>query len=118
MTNLSNKGEITSSVKGGKFFNASAISFVDYKHFNGNQTHVKLDGNLSSFNLLPYYSYSTNNQFVETHILYNDNGFISNKIPLINKLAVNIVGGFHQLNLFKYKTLSRSFDRFRSFRIW
>lgn len=114
VTNLSNKGEITSSVKGGKFFNASAISFVDYKHFNGNQTHVKLDGNLSSFNLLPYYSYSTNNQFVETHILYNDNGFISNKIPLINKLAVNIVGGFHQLNLSNtkpYQEVSIGLDR-------
>lgn len=125
VTNLSNKGEITSSIKGGKFFNASAISFVDYKHFNGNQTHVKLDGSLSSFNLLPYYSHSTNNQFVETHVLYNDNGFISNKIPLINKLAVNIVGGFHQLNLSNskpYQEVSVGLDRlgfgkFKLFRV-
>lgn len=124
-TNLSNKGEIISSIKGGKFFNASVISFVDYKHFNGNQTHVKLDGSLSSFNLLPYYSHSTNNQFVETHVLYNDNGFISNKIPLINKLAVNIVGGFHQLNLSNskpYQEVSVGLDRlgfgkFKLFRV-
>lgn len=122
---LRNMGELNASIKGGKFFNASAISFVDYKHFNGNQTHVKLDGNWSSFNLLPYYSHSTNNQFVETHVLYNDNGFISNKIPLINKLAVNIVGGFHQLNLSDtkpYQEISLGLDRlgfgkFKLFRV-
>ena len=45
------------NMKAGKFFNADNISFVDYKHFNGNQTHIRIDGQYnSSFNLLPYYS--------------------------------------------------------------
>lgn len=97
---LGNKGELRGNIKGGKFFNAEQISFVDFKHFNGNQTHVNLNGNYSSsFNLLPYYTHSTNDQFIETHVVYNDNGYFMNKLPLFNKLGLNLLGGFHQINL-------------------
>jgi hypothetical protein len=95
---LANKGDLQLNMKVGKFFNADNISFVDYKHFNGNQTHVRIDGQYNtSFNLLPYYTQSTNNQYFETHVNYNDNGYFMNKIPLLNKLGWNLVGGFHQL---------------------
>lgn len=97
---LGNMGEMSANVKGGKFIGGDQISFVDFKHFNGNQTHVNLNGNYSSsFNLLPYYTHSTNDQFIETHITYNDNGYFMNKLPLINKLGLNLLGGFHQINL-------------------
>lgn len=97
---LGNKGELRGNIKGGKFFNADQISFVDFKHFNGNQTHVNLNGNYnSSFNLLPYYSLSTNKQFLETHFTYTDNGYFMNKLPLIRQLGLNLLGGFHQINL-------------------
>lgn len=97
---LGNMGEISANVKGGKFFGGDQISFVDFKHFNGNQTHVNLNGNYSSsFNLLPYYTHSTNDQFIETHVTYNDNGYFMNKLPLFNKLGLNLLGGFHQINL-------------------
>lgn len=96
---LGNKGEFESNVIGGHFFNADNINFIDYKHFNGNQTHVKWrQSDLNSFNLMPYYTFSTNKQFVETHLLYNDNGYFLNKIPLINKLGFNLVAGYHLLN--------------------
>jgi hypothetical protein len=61
---------------------------------------VNLNGNYSSsFNLLPYYTHSTNDQFIETHVVYNDNGYFMNKLPLFNKLGLNLLGGFHQINL-------------------
>ncbi len=95
---LANKGDLQLNMKVGKFFNADNISFADYKHFNGNQTHVRIDGQYNtSFNLLSYYTQSTNNQYFETHVNYNDNGYFMNKIPLLNKLGWNLVGGFHQL---------------------
>ena len=95
---LANKGDLQLNMKAGKFFGGDNISFVDYKHFNGNQTHVRIDGQYNtSFNLLPYYTQSTNNQYFETHVSYNDNGYFMNKIPLLNKLGWNLVGGFHQL---------------------
>ncbi|WP_329805736.1 DUF5686 and carboxypeptidase regulatory-like domain-containing protein [Flavobacterium facile] len=95
---LANKGDLQLNLKAGKFFNADNISFADYKHFNGNQTHIRIDGQYNtSFNLLPYYTQSTNNQYFETHVNYNDNGYFMNKIPLLNKLGWNFVSGFHQL---------------------
>ena len=112
---LSNKGDLQLNMKAGKFFGADNISFVDYKHFNGNQTHVRIDGQYNtSFNLLPYYTQSTNNQYFETHVNYNDNGYFMNKIPLLNKLGWNLVGGFHQLATSDnkpYQEVTIGFDR-------
>ncbi len=97
---IGNKGDFGLRIKAGKFFNAENISFVDFKHFNGNQTHVNLLNNsLNSFNLLPYYSHSTNDAYLETHIEHNFKGYIMNKIPLLNKLQWNLIGGFHMLNI-------------------
>ena len=93
---LGNKGELAMNLKAGKFFNADGISFADYKHFNGNQTHVGMaERYLNVFNLLPYYSRSTNDSYVEFHSEYNDKGFIMNKIPLLNLLKTNLIVGFH-----------------------
>ena len=95
---IGNKGEIGINTRTGKFWNAKDISFLDYKHFNGNQTHIGTsDRYLNVFNLLPYYSNSTNDSFLEWHSEYNDKGFVMNKIPLLNKLKTNLVLGFHAL---------------------
>ena len=88
------KGEFQYNLKGGLFTNAENISFIDYKHFNGNQTHVTTDGNyLNSFKNLPYYSLSTNSNYAEAHLEHNFKGYILNKIPLLNKLNFNLVAG-------------------------
>ncbi|MCG2610530.1 DUF5686 and carboxypeptidase regulatory-like domain-containing protein [Flavobacterium sp. SM15] len=113
---LGNKGDFAIRLKGGKFFNAENISFIDYKHFNGNQTHIGMANKyLNVFNLLPYYTNSTNDAYFETHMEHNDKGFIMNKIPLLNKLQWNLVVGFHQLNVPNYKPyqeFSVGFDNF------
>lgn len=121
-----NKGEFDFNIRGGKFFNADGISFIDYKHFNGNQTHVNFRGNYTNaFNLLPYYTHSTNDAYIETHLQHNFKGYIMNKIPLLNKLQWNLVGGFHQINVPNvkpYQEFSVGFDnigfgKFRFLRI-
>ncbi|UQD56277.1 DUF5686 and carboxypeptidase regulatory-like domain-containing protein [Flavobacterium sp. K5-23] len=95
---LGNKGKLGMNLKAGKFFNAENISFVDYKHFNGNQTHIgQTERYLNVFNLLPYYSNSTNESYFEVHMEHNDEGYIMNKIPLLNKLNSTLVMGFHTL---------------------
>ena len=95
---LSNKGTLGMNIKGGKFFNGDAISFIDYNHFNGNQTHFSGgDHYLNAFNMLPYYSNSTNDAYLESHFEYNDNGFIMNKIPVLSLLKSNLMLGFHSL---------------------
>ncbi|WP_432671620.1 DUF5686 and carboxypeptidase regulatory-like domain-containing protein [Flavobacterium sp. SM2513] len=95
---LGNKGTFTTNFKGGKFFNADGISFIDYQHFNGNQTHIGTSASyLNVFNLMPYYTNSTNDSYFEMHAEHNFEGFIMNKIPLINKLHSTLVVGFHNL---------------------
>ncbi|WP_203967223.1 DUF5686 and carboxypeptidase regulatory-like domain-containing protein [Capnocytophaga stomatis] len=94
-----NKGNLYVNIRSGAFFNAKDINFIDYKHFNGNQTHVQLQENPNnSFYLLPYYSRSTNKHYVETHIRHRFNGYFSNKIPFFNKLQWHFTAGFHQIN--------------------
>lgn len=123
---VGNKGNLKFNIKGGKFFNAENISFVDYKHFNGNQTHITGgDGYTNLFNNLPYYSASTNDSFLEFHTEHNDKGYLMNKIPLLNKLQSQLVLGFHNLaipNRTPYQEFSIGLDnlgygKFRLFRI-
>jgi hypothetical protein len=95
---LGNKGNMQMVFKSGKFFNADNISFVDYRHFNGNQTHIgQSESYTNVFNLLPYYTASTNDSYFETHIEHNDKGYFMNKIPLLKHLQSQLVLGFHNL---------------------
>jgi hypothetical protein len=96
---LANKGLLGFNLKAGKFFNAKNIAFIDFKHFNGNLTRVgQTERYLNVFNLLPYYSNSTNDRYFEFHSEYNDRGFIMNKIPLLNKLKSTLNIGAHSLS--------------------
>ena len=95
---LGNKGTFATNIKGGKLFNAEGISFIDYQHFNGNLTHVGTSASyLNVFNLMPYYTNSTNDSYFELHAEHNFEGFIMNKIPLLNKLNTTMIVGFHNL---------------------
>lgn len=123
---IGNKGNLALNIKAGQFFNATNIAFIDFKHFNGNQTHIGgTDRYLNGFNLLPYYSYSTNKSYLETHIEHNDKGFIMNKIPLLNKLNATLMLGFHSLSIPNKKPYSElsigldnlGFGKFKLFRL-
>lgn len=95
---FSNKGDFGIAVNAGKFFGADGISFADYKHFNSNAVHVsQQDPNLTHFNLLPYYTESTNKSFLEIHAEHNFKGYIMNKIPVLNWLQWNLIVGYHSL---------------------
>ncbi len=96
---LGNKGIFTYNLKGGTFINADEISFVDYQHFNGNQTRVGTNTIYNNvFNLLPYYELSTNKSYFEGHIEHDFKGWILGKIPGINQLNFNLIAGAHFLS--------------------
>ena len=123
---LGNKGDFGINLKAGKFFNADGIAFADYKQFNGNQTHVT-DGNryLNVFNMLPYYTHSTNDSYAELHAEHDFKGYIMNKIPLLNTLQWNLIVGYHALatpDNKPYQEFTAGFDnvgfgKYRFFRI-
>ncbi|MFC0604504.1 DUF5686 and carboxypeptidase regulatory-like domain-containing protein [Winogradskyella pulchriflava] len=96
--NVADKGTFRYNLRAGKFFNADDIAFMDYQHFNGNQTHVSTEGNYTNvFNNLPYYAASTNDAYFEAHTEHDFNGFLLGKVPLLNKLNFNLVIGAHLL---------------------
>ena len=123
---LKNKGKIGMNISAGKFLEAKNISFIDYKHFNGNQTRVGTSSRyFNVFNFMPYYTNSTNDSYLELHSEYDDNGFIMNKLPLLNHLKSNLVFGFHNLAIPDRKPYSEisvgldnlGFGKFKLFRI-
>lgn len=95
---IGNVGDLGISLRMGKFFDSDSISFTDYRHFNGNQTHVgKSERYLNVFNFLPYYTHSTNKEYFEGHMEYNFKGYLANKVPLLNQLNYYLVTGYHVL---------------------
>ena len=81
----------------GYFLNNKKMYFMDYQHFNGNQTILANSDYLNSFKLLPYYTFSTNKEYIELHAEHHFNGFIFNKIPLLKKTKIQEVIGAHAL---------------------
>lgn len=90
-------GTFSYRLKSGYFLNNKNMYFMDYKHFNGNQTVVGTGDYLNAFKLLPYYTYSTNKWYVEAHAEHHFNGFIFNKLPYIKKTKLHEVVGGHAL---------------------
>lgn len=123
---LGNKGVLGMNFRAGKFFNAKDIAFIDYRHFNGNQTHIGTsDRYLNVFNLMPYYANSTNDRYFEMHLEHNDKGFITNKIPVLNLLKSTLNIGFHSLAIPDRKPYTEftvgldnlGFGKFKLFRV-
>ena len=90
-------GNLSYRLKGGDFLNSKNMSFMDYKHFLGNQTIINTSDYLGSFRLLPYYTFSANKWFTEAHAEQHFNGFLINEIPLVKKLNIGEVVGGHFL---------------------
>lgn len=113
--NFSRFGELTYKISGGIFLNQDGISFLDFKHFNGNQTRVSRVGNyVGRFNLLPYYERSTNQNHSEFHFEHNFEGFIMNRIPVLKHLKSNLILGSKSLlidGISPYHEFSVGLDR-------
>ncbi|OZV66601.1 DUF5686 and carboxypeptidase regulatory-like domain-containing protein [Winogradskyella aurantia] len=96
---IADKGQFSYNFRAGTFFNADAIAFMDFQHFNGNQINLSRRGNYTDvFNNLGYYDLSTNDSYLEMHAEHDFNGFILGKIPILNKLNLNLIIGAHNLS--------------------
>ncbi len=81
--------------------------FTDYKHFDGNLTIFgSTPTYLHSFHLLPYYSNSTNDHYVEAHYQHHFRGFLLDKVPIIRKLKWNSTAGVNFLYTPEQKSYS------------
>ena len=92
-------------VQGGSFVQRKSLEFMDFMHFNGNQTILgDQERYMNSFLLLPYYEYSTDRAFFQAHWQHHFEGAILDWIPLINKLGCKLVLGDHFLQVDQKKS--------------
>ncbi|WP_162428520.1 DUF5686 and carboxypeptidase regulatory-like domain-containing protein [Pontibacter pudoricolor] len=89
-------GSSSYSAAAGIFWNKESMTLMDYRHFKGNRT--VFAGAYDGFQLLDYYRYSTNNNYLEAHYEHHFNGFLFNKIPLFRKLKLQEVVSLNYLN--------------------
>jgi hypothetical protein len=77
------------SVTAGKFLNAGKVYFDGFQHFNTQPTNFIFSSYESSFRLLPFYQYSTSNQFLEGHANWQSRRLIVKHLPLIRNTSVS-----------------------------
>ncbi|MBI9037608.1 MAG: carboxypeptidase-like regulatory domain-containing protein [Bacteroidales bacterium] len=109
---LNNLGVSKLAIITGGFFNTTKMYFMDFKHFNGNQTiflpqksnQIEIGGNNSNsessnikFHALDYYSHSTNENYLAINYEHHFNGWIINKFPILRKSKMQVVGGVNFL---------------------
>lgn len=88
----------TSSLRvnaGGFVGRQEGLTFIDYRHFSGNQT--LLTGSFSNFQLLDYYRFSTRTRYLEAHYDHHFNGFIFDRVPLLRRLKWQEVASLNYL---------------------
>jgi hypothetical protein len=91
--NLKLWGALSYRLSAGGFFNDKYAAIPDFQHFNGNQTFINFKY-LNSFQLAPYYQYSTTAPLYATaNVEHHFNGLLTNKIPLFNRLKWYLVAG-------------------------
>lgn len=91
--NAGNYGEFAYNVRGGIFLEKKEIAFMDNLQVNGNQLLFPLGSRITSFGLLDYYQFYTNDRYLEAHAEHNFKGAFLGKIPLLNKLNFHLVAG-------------------------
>lgn len=83
-------------LEAGGFVNKDSLSFVDFKHFNGNRT-IFGHFEIGNYQLLDYYQYSTTQPYFQGHYEHHFDGFIFNKIPLLRKSKIQAVTALNYL---------------------
>ena len=76
------------SVTGGKFLNSDKMYFEDFQHFNTQPTDFMFSSYENSFRLLPFYQYSTSDQFLEAHTNWQTRRLILKQLPVIRNSMI------------------------------
>jgi len=84
-------------VLGGSFLNTRSLRFIEYKYFRGSTPYLFADP-LRDYQLLGP-TLSTNKTFLQAMAIHHFNGFIMDKIPLINYLQLEVIAGAAALSI-------------------
>ena len=76
------------SAEAGKFLNRKQIYFDDFQHFNTQSTGFMFSSYENSFRLLPFYQFSTSDQFLEGHANWQTRRLILKQLPVIRNSSI------------------------------
>lgn len=74
-------------INAGTFLNSSKVYFEEYQHFNTQPTGFMFNSSENSFRLLPFYEYSTDKSFFETHANLESRRMILKQLPIIRNFS-------------------------------
>jgi hypothetical protein len=80
---------ISWQVNTGKFINKDELYFEDFHHFNTQFTNFLFSKYDNTFRLLPFYRYSTPEQYAEGHIQWQSRRLLLKLLPLIKNSSVS-----------------------------
>lgn len=89
--NLGNYGDSKWSALVGSFVNDASLRFIEHKFFRGSDRFF-FSNPLMSHQMLDS-TFNTRNPYFQGFFLHHFNGFIMNKIPLVNKLKLELSAG-------------------------
>lgn len=75
------KGRTYFNAKVGAFLNNSSLGFMDYAHFPGNRAFITQSDPVSSYRLLDYYRFSTDQYYAQTFVFHRFRKFLMTQIP-------------------------------------
>ena len=76
----------------GSFIHRNKLNDPDLFHFQGNELSTNLiSSNLRGYRLLPYYDYSGDQSYLTLFYEHHFDGFLTDKIPWVNKSGIKIV---------------------------
>jgi hypothetical protein len=80
---------ISYSVNGGSFLNSRKVYFEDFQHFNTQSVVFGFNSFDNSFRLLPFYEYSTQKSFLDTHISWQSRRLILKQLPILKNSSMS-----------------------------
>lgn len=93
-------GETFLKIKSGRFLQKESPAFMDLNHFHGNEILFgKKTPYLNQFNLLPYYQFSSSNNYFLTHWEHHFKKWGVSNWPIIRWLNSQFISGFHTLTV-------------------
>ena len=76
------------ALQGGTFFGDGPDYFMDFKHFQGNQTPFITSDPVTNYRLLDYYLYSTNSSYFSLFAQYQFRKFLLTRIPILRLAGI------------------------------